>query len=75
MVVQGSGPARERDGGEAVTAKFLSAEEIHREIAGHLVAIAGTVPAGTSMKEIFRRVETRLRPARWSARAASRAPP
>lgn len=43
-----------------MTTKMRSAEDIRREIAEHLVAIAGNVPAGTSTKEIFRRVETRL---------------
>jgi len=37
-----------------------TAEDIRREVAEHLVAIAGVVPAGTSTKEILRRVETRL---------------
>lgn len=40
--------------------KARTAEDIRREIAEHLVTIAGNVPAGTSTKEIFRRVETRL---------------
>ena len=43
-----------------MTTKMRSAEDIRREIAEHLVSIAGNMPAGTSTKEIFRRVETRL---------------
>lgn len=43
-----------------MSTKMRSAEDIRREIAEHLVAIAGNVPAGTSTKEIFRRVEVRL---------------
>ena len=43
-----------------MSTKMRSAEDIQREIAEHLVAIAGNVPAGTSTKEIFRRIETRL---------------
>jgi hypothetical protein len=43
-----------------MTTKVRTAEEMRREIADHLVSIAGRVPAGTSTKEIFRRLETRL---------------
>ncbi len=40
--------------------KARTADDIRREIAEHLVSIAGPMPAGTSTKEIFRHVETRL---------------
>ncbi len=43
-----------------MTSPVRTAEDIRREVAEHLVAIAGAVPAGTSTKEIFRRLETRL---------------
>jgi hypothetical protein len=43
-----------------MTATARTAEEIRREIADHLVTIAGPVGAGTSTKEIFRRLEVRL---------------